>query len=144
MTILRFIFLWLGIVTAFALIGWFLDEFSGCETAVLFAAVGMGVASFIVVGLILFRNIRSNRLAKDFATTLLFVFGIISIVIPGFIVFLVRRATQYSSGDYEKGIHLFQGEQAMSEIVAPGITFLIVACIFIVFLICIFKVKRTG
>ncbi len=159
MRALRLILLWLATVILFALFGWFTDEpYSGYthdgpfytdlrfETAVGFAAIGVGIASCLVVGLRVIAGVRSRRLSRGWAALLVLVSSVIATVLPAVVV----RAVQFGTrpvwrepiAESLTGVHLFQGEHGWWLLVAPYYAFWMALLAFITFVVCVFNVKR--
>ena len=155
----RLSLLWLATVIAFGLYGWCTDEpYSGYtydgpfytdlrfETAVGFAAIGVGIASCIVTGLIVITGVRSRRLARGWAVLLIFGASVLATLLPALVIRALQAGTRpvwrEPIEESLKGVHLFQGEHGLWMIIAPFDAFLIALFAFIVFSICVFSVKR--
>ena len=115
------------IVGLFALCGWGIG--GRLETSVGLATVGVGVATYIVVGLNLINSVRRGSMRARAAGGLLLAAAVAAVFLPGVVVYIIM------------GIRLFDGERGMWLFVAPFYTFPIVFCAFLAFLVCVYKVK---
>jgi MFS family permease len=116
------------------------------EPAVGFTAIGVGSASCIVAGLVLISRVRSRRLVRGWAVVLLIVSSLLATILPHFLVRAVLVSTRpvwrEPIEESLKGVHLFQGEHGWWLFIAPYYAFWIALVAFIVFVICVFSVKR--
>ena len=157
MRALRLLLLWFATVALFALFGWCsADPWYGYtndgpfyknlrfEPAVAFTATGVGAASCIVAGLVVIGGVRSRRLRRSWALVLLIVSSVLATISPLFLLGVAQASTRWRAPieEHLNDVHLFQGDYVWIAVGAFYTAVWIALVAFIVFAVCVFRVKR--
>jgi hypothetical protein len=156
---LRLIALWFATVLLFGLYGWSSAETPEVykpdgpfytnlrfEPAVGFAAVGVGSASCLLIGILVIGEVRSRRLARGWSIVVLVESLVLATILPAAVVWVIQLGTRpvWREPIMEslKSVHLFQGEGGWWLFIAPTYAFWIALFTFATFIVCVFSVKR--
>ncbi len=103
------------------------------EPALVGAVIGIAVALCSVPALAIVGAVRSGRLLKGWAITLLATFSIVSAIVPPSLLDWAAYATRV--GPSTKGIHLFFGEHGLALAYAPPYILRLVVFLSAIFLL---------
>jgi len=136
---LKLILLWLFIIACFSAFGFVQPEYrphrNVMESLVAFAAIGVGAASYLVVGICIISRVRRRKLKGIWAFLLLLVCCILVILVPYFITMAVAHLTRSSPEG------LFQGEHAWWLIIVSEYMFYSALSVFLICLVFMVPMK---
>jgi hypothetical protein len=126
---------WLTTVAAFAVYGWLNHDLS-YESAVTFGVIGVGAACSIVVGVIVIREVRAQRMKRGTAILHLVTAAGGAAILPFFIGLGIYEVMRVRGGS------LFQGEGSLWLTIVPLYSVLSAICVFTVCLLSLLGLTR--